>query len=677
MQRQGLGYHEQDDGDSYQQSSSSSPVYYQEQQYQQEQGQQQSEEEEYMFDKEYVDDLFDESKNVEFAHTEVTSSVPPPNLRNKAKQKALQMMKNMGWNAGSGLGAQNKGITTHIELTQKSDRGGLGMKSTPGSTEPNRGTKKPLPSNFKIQKHAADNRTYPYRENVNWISCRNPIVDMASLYKIYLRNELNETEPRFCDKELLQRVMNMKSEFDNVDSEIFSRARERSNPYELIDKSIFQNRAAVKMANLDKIADLTNSLELLPEEKGILYFADICAGPGGFTEYLYWKFKTERAKGWGFTLRGKNDFKLESFNEDAPHDNFTTCYGVDDTGDITRNENMKQLSDEIDKGTEGRGVALLLADGGFSVQEDYNQQEILTRQIVFCQFITSLLVLRKGGTFVCKVFDVYTNFSASLLYMLYQNFENFSIIKPFTSRPANSERYVVCKGLRTRKPLILDFLFDVNTRLTQKVDIAAIIHPDIISHDIAFVDYFTKSNNSIMREQLYALSNIKKYIEDEYLDIKDKQLQLKEQCLKEWGLPSIRNSSSTRGRRRQGGRGNRYQQKPRESFCFQQSYHPSENPVSSTWESDHHASVPAYNPSYPDRLAPINAYSPAQFHHHYEPYNSHSYSHNQNSYYASEDNYAHDHGYRPSSYQSSSSWEEGDNDNNSWEENPRKKQRRE
>jgi hypothetical protein len=62
------------------------------------------------------------------------------------------------------------------------------MKSTPGSTEPNRGAKKPLPPNFKIQKHAADNRTYPYRENVNWISCRNPIVDMASLYKIYLRN---------------------------------------------------------------------------------------------------------------------------------------------------------------------------------------------------------------------------------------------------------------------------------------------------------------------------------------------------------------------------------------------------------------------------------------------------------------------------------------------------------
>lgn len=192
MQRQGLGYHQQDDEDGYQPYQQSSSIQYQ----QQPQEHQQSEEEEHLFDKEYVDDLFDENKNVEFAHTEATSSVPLPNLRNKAKQKALQMMKNMGWDTGSGLGAQSQGRTTHIELIQKSDRGGLGRKSTasatPGSTEPSRtltpGAKKPLPPNFKVQKHAADTRTYPYKENVNWISCRNPITDTESLYKIYLRN---------------------------------------------------------------------------------------------------------------------------------------------------------------------------------------------------------------------------------------------------------------------------------------------------------------------------------------------------------------------------------------------------------------------------------------------------------------------------------------------------------
>lgn len=39
-----------------------------------------------------------------------------------------------------------------------------------------------------------------------------------------------------------------------------------------------------------------------------LYFADVCAGPGGFTEYLCWRTRGT-ATGWGFTLRGEHDFE--------------------------------------------------------------------------------------------------------------------------------------------------------------------------------------------------------------------------------------------------------------------------------------------------------------------------------------------------------------------------------
>jgi len=35
----------------------------------------------------------------------------------------------------------------------------------------------------------------------------------------------------------------------------------------------------------------------------VLYFGDVCAGPGGFTEYMLTARKW-RAKGFGFTLRG-------------------------------------------------------------------------------------------------------------------------------------------------------------------------------------------------------------------------------------------------------------------------------------------------------------------------------------------------------------------------------------
>ena len=57
----------------------------------------------------------------------------------------------------------------------------------------------------------------------------------------------------------------------------------------------------------------------------LLYFADICAGPGGFSEYVLWRKKCH-AKGFGFTLKGPNDFKLEEFYAASP-EFFEPYYG--------------------------------------------------------------------------------------------------------------------------------------------------------------------------------------------------------------------------------------------------------------------------------------------------------------------------------------------------------------
>ena len=51
---------------------------------------------------------------------------------------------------------------------------------------------------------------------------------------------------------------------------------------------------------------------MVDKDHPLLYFADVCAGPGGFSEYVLWRKKC-KSKGFGFTLRGQNDFKLEDF----------------------------------------------------------------------------------------------------------------------------------------------------------------------------------------------------------------------------------------------------------------------------------------------------------------------------------------------------------------------------
>lgn len=90
--------------------------------------------------------------------------------------------------------------------------------------------------------------------------------------------------------------------FDTLDDEDLRNARFRSNPYETIGSVIFLNRAAVKMANIDAMFDFMFTKPKKPsgenavDKKELLYFADVCAGPGGFSEYIL--FRTQwRAKG--------------------------------------------------------------------------------------------------------------------------------------------------------------------------------------------------------------------------------------------------------------------------------------------------------------------------------------------------------------------------------------------
>ena len=50
----------------------------------------------------------------------------------------------------------------------------------------------------------------------------------------------------------------------------------------------------------------------------------------------------------------------------------------------------------------------MMADGGFSVEGQENIQEILSKQLYLCQFLVAMSIVRTGGHFVCKLFDLFT-----------------------------------------------------------------------------------------------------------------------------------------------------------------------------------------------------------------------------------------------------------------------------
>lgn len=453
---------------------------------------------------------------------------------------ALGILQNVGFEMGKGL--REGGISAPIEVEEKMGRGGLGFaESHPVLVTP-------------AERSAVDlNEPVPIQQSVSFyeVSPKQPVLTLAKVPFNAPRDYR-----RYSDGELVKQMMETKSKFDLVGHMEFIEARRRANPYEKIGSSIFINRAAVKMANINKLyGGICRYDYYVKEGRRKMYFSDVCAGPGGFTEYILWLNQGHPVEGIGFTLKSAEDFRIRKFRPDArpPFKDgrkFTPYYGVHNDGDVTKNENLTSYAAKVRQDTGGHGVDLFTADGGFSVQGSENYQEEHLKQLVLCQFIAGLSVMAVGGTFVCKIFDTLTPFTAGLLYLLGLSFEAMSLVKPYTSRPANSEKYVVCLRFRGVSKAVLDHLYMVNAWLSQYSrsrgedvmldmtkpddDIRDIVVADTIP--APFVDYLRSTNNACTRNVIKAAQRLLIYLADDYLVSQDQE-RIKRDCLAEWDLP--------------------------------------------------------------------------------------------------------------------------------------------
>lgn len=378
------------------------------------------------------------------------------------------------------------------------------------------------------------------KENVEWLrNCpTNNVNDlsthrMLSWLKIGQRKKTLTSETYFCDPQVLEGILKSKTELNNIDRKKLMHARSMCNPFEEIGRSIFQNRAAVKMANLDVILNymFTNRE---PLHKDLLYFADVCAGPGGFSQYILWRTKG-RAKGFGFTLRGKNDFTLA-----IKSGTFDCYYGIKDDGNVFDPENILSLKKYINNVTQGVLVDFMMADGGFSVYDE-NIQEILSKQLYLCQCLVGLSIVRDGGDIVIKFFDCFTKFTVGLIYLMYKSFTEICIVKPRSSRPANSERYLVCKNKKANQTTIEEYLLQISRNMwsgaSTDADVIELVPYEILTGDRDFFDYMCNTNNRIARSQINSLKEILSFIGNRNIVTWDKRL-ISSRCLHEWGLPS-------------------------------------------------------------------------------------------------------------------------------------------
>lgn len=93
-------------------------------------------------------------------------------------------------------------------------------------------------------------------------------------------------------------------------------------------------------------------------------------------------------------------------------------------------------------------VDFYTADGGFGVTGNENRQEELSLKLIRGEIETGFYSLRNGGVFLLKIFTFFSPEMLQYLELIKRSFDRFSIIKPSTSAPMNSEHYVLGIGFR-------------------------------------------------------------------------------------------------------------------------------------------------------------------------------------------------------------------------------------
>ncbi|XP_012281149.1 cap-specific mRNA (nucleoside-2'-O-)-methyltransferase 1 [Orussus abietinus] len=468
------------------------------------------------------------------------------------KNKGEHMMRKMGW-VGKGLGKDEQGRLEPVKESTQKDLRGIGYE-VPGLEDA-----KEKWENFR------DYEVVKCPEDMNWLKNEHKELPFEDEMKDWMRTgptkESLHGEADFCHADIVEDILKYKDIFGSLDKLGKRRAHMRCNPFETIRGAFFLNRAAVKMANIDKACDFmfTNANVLdrngLPNKcNELLYFADVCAGPGGFSEYVLYR-KKWHAKGFGFTLKKENDFKLDDFYA-GPCETFHPYYGPKDDGNVFDSENQRAFRDLIMRQTKGVGVHFMMSDGGFSVKDRENIQEILSQQLYLCQCLVSLMIVRDGGHFVTKLFDIFTPFSVGLVYLMYRCFSEVCLFKPNSSRPANSERYLICKGKRSNVEHIIDYLsraneiFEMSSAKGSNLSVIELVPKAELEKDTRFLSYVIESNESLGRRQIASLLKTITFSEDTNR-IEDRQAILREASLKDWKLEDVGRTKPSDGEPRE------------------------------------------------------------------------------------------------------------------------------
>jgi len=369
--------------------------------------------------------------------------------------------------------------------------------------------------------------------------------------------ERPEEKYGFSDKLNIHR-----NKIDKINSDIWKKVRWYINDYDFLVKDPIINRAFYKYW---EIINVFNIFENYTDIDQIFHCAE---APGGFIQgtniylqlenYNPIKIETKLVDDDGFTQVLKRKtlvdkyykiytislnkdlpqykmYNLPSYNKRVINKNICVTYGKDNTGDINNLDNIHYIKKKL----INEESYLVTADGGFDEGTDFNNKEQLHYYLILNEIYSAIYLQKQGGYFILKVFDIFTNTSIHLLYLLNLLYDEIYIYKPKTSRPTNSEKYIICKNFKLihREPILVK-LKELSTKIKYQKNkyISFTFFDDIPSEFIEKIKYM---NTELLNKQCeyleYAikLCENKEFINNYEIELNN-SLDKRKQIFKQW-----------------------------------------------------------------------------------------------------------------------------------------------
>ncbi|XP_033927622.1 tRNA (cytidine(32)/guanosine(34)-2'-O)-methyltransferase isoform X2 [Melopsittacus undulatus] len=233
--------------------------------------------------------------------------------------------------------------------------------------------------------------------------------------------------------------------------------------YRLAKEQGWRARSAFKLLQLDQRFQLF---------QGVHRAVDLCAAPGSWSQVL------------SRNLRGTAEAPAQVVAVDLQA--MAPLPGVlQIQGDITKASTVQQIQRHF----EGHSADLVVCDGAPDVTGLHDLDEYIQAQLLLAALTITTHVLKKGGTFVAKIFR---GKDVTLLYaQLRLFFPSVTCAKPRSSRNSSIEAFVVCRDYSPPEgfvPTMENPLLDADLALPPLSGPSRILVPFVACGDLSAYD---------------------------------------------------------------------------------------------------------------------------------------------------------------------------------------------